>query len=168
MYVDDIIYTSSSNSLIKQFKYEMMKTFEMTDLGRMNFFLGLEVNQEADGIFVSQRSYIDSILHQLNMRYYKPAVTPMGVNDKPQENSDDLFVDQRMYRSLIGKLLYLTHTRPDICFSVSYLSRVLNQPSNAHFSAAKRVVRYLAGTRDYGLWFSHGDEGVLEAYSDSN
>ncbi|XP_039133273.1 secreted RxLR effector protein 161-like [Dioscorea cayenensis subsp. rotundata] len=73
-----------------------------------------------------------------------------------------------MYRSLVGKLLYLTHSRLDICFSVSYLSRFLNSPSNVHFTIAKRVVRYIAGTRNYGLWYSQGDGGKLEAYSDSN
>lgn len=95
------------------------------------------------------------LLHQLNMKNCKPVLTSMGVN-------------ARMYQSLLGKLLYLTHIWPDNYFSVSYLSRFMNCSSITHFFAAKRVVRYLAGTKEIGLWFTRGDDGILEAFSDSD
>lgn len=92
----------------------------------------------------------------------------MGMINKAQGISEEEFSDPMMYRSLVGKLLYLTHSRPDICFPVSYLTRYMSCPSLCHFSAAKRVLRYLAGTKEFGLWFSRGDEGILEAFSDSD
>lgn len=92
--------------------------------------------------------------------------TPMGVNDRLHNDEAEEFADPRMYKSLVGKLIYLTHTRPNICYPVNYLSRYMNCPSKDHFSTAKRVVRHLVGSVEYGLWFSRGDEGTLEAYSD--
>lgn len=166
--MDDIIYTSSSDVLINQFKLEMMKTFEMSDLGELNYFLGLQFKQEPDGIFIKQKNYIENLLQQLNMKNCKLVSTPMGVSVRSQGNSEIEFDDPRKYRGLIGKLLYLTHTRPDICYSLSYLSRYLNCPSTKYFSAAKCVVRYLPGTKELGMWFSRGDEGELEAFLDSD
>lgn len=152
--MDDIVYTSSSEALINQFKAEMMRTFDMSDLGELNYFLGLEVIQRSYGIFIRQKRYIEVLLHQLNMTNCKSVLTPMSMNDKAQGLSEDIFSNAKMYRNLVGKVLYLTHSWPDICFSVSYLSRFMNCPSLSHFSAAKRVLRYLAGTKELGLWFS--------------
>lgn len=168
LYVDDIVYTSSSPTLLDEFKGEMMRMFNMSDLGLMSFFLGFEVKQSPDGIFICQRSYIEDLLKQLNMKQCKPMMTPMAVNEKFQKSGDELFEDSKLYKSVIGKLLYITYTRPDIVFTVNYLSRFMSQPHKVHFSAVKRVVRYLSGTKDLGLWYSHGDEGILEAFSDSD
>lgn len=104
----------------------------------------------------------------MNMKHCKPVSTPLAVNEKLEDNDTDKFTDPGIFRSLIGKLIYITHTRPDISFSVNLLSRFMNQPSKLQFSAAKCVVRYLTGTKQLGLWYSHGDEGELEAYSDSD
>lgn len=94
--------------------------------------------------------------------------TPKGVNDRLKNDEAEEFANPRIYRSLAGKLIYLTYTQPDICYVVNYLLRYMNYPSKDHFSAAKRVVRYLAGIVEYGLWFLLGNERVLEAYSDSD
>lgn len=109
-YVDDIVYTSSSEALINQFKAEMMRTFDMSDLGELNYFLGLEVIQRSDGIFIRQKRYIEVLLHQLNMTNCKSVLTPMSMNDKAQGLSEDAFSNSMMYRSLVGKLLYLSHS----------------------------------------------------------
>lgn len=168
IYVDNIIYTSSPCTMLSEFRKEMMNTFKMTDLGLVSHFLGIEVRQFKSGIFIIQKNYIEGILHQMNMTHCKPTSTPMGVNDKLQDDAGELCSDPGNFRSLIGKLIYVTHTRPDICFAVNYLSRFMNQPCKNHFTAAKRVARYLAGTRELGLWYSQEDKGVLEAFSDSD
>ncbi|XP_039128913.1 uncharacterized mitochondrial protein AtMg00810-like [Dioscorea cayenensis subsp. rotundata] len=168
LYVDDIIYTSSSSVLLAQFKIDMMNTFKMTDLGLMSYFLGIEVKQNSEGFFISQQKYIEDLLVHMNMKLCKPVSTPLAVNEKLEEGDSDKFSDPGTYRSLIGKLLYVTHTRPDIVFPVNYLSRFMNQPSKIQFIVAKRVVRYLAGTKTLGLWYSRGDDGELEAFSDSD
>lgn len=108
------------------------------------------------------------IIQQLNMVNCKPVMTPMAVNEKTLGCTDTELTDPLMYRSLIGKLLYLTHSRPDTCFAVSYLARFMSSPCNSHFTAAKRVVRYLACTKDFGLWFSRDNGGVLKAFSNSD
>lgn len=168
LYVDDIVYTSSSQALINEFKAEMMGTFDMSDLGLMSYFLGLEVHQTTEGIFVTQRKYVADLLNQLNMGQCKHVETPMGVNEKFQIEDDAELTDPGIYRSLIGKLLYLTHTRPDICYSVNYLSRFMSKPSSHHLIAVKRVMKYLAGTSKFGMWFSQ-DAGVnLEGFTDSD
>ncbi|XP_039145628.1 uncharacterized mitochondrial protein AtMg00810-like [Dioscorea cayenensis subsp. rotundata] len=110
----------------------MKETFEMSDLGIMSYFLGLEIMQRPDGIFVKQKNYVENLLHQLNMKQCKSMPTPMGVNDRQRDEDSELFNDLRLYRSLVGKLIYLTHTRPDICYAVNYLSRSMNSPSKDH------------------------------------
>lgn len=90
----------------------------------------------------------------MNMRQCKPTSTPIGVNDKLQDDAGEACSDAGIFRSLIGRLLYVTHTRPDICFTINYLSRFMNQPHKNHFTAAKSVVRYIAGTKELGLWYS--------------
>lgn len=168
LYVDDIIYTSSLCTMLKEFKNEMMHKFNMTDLGVMGFFLGIEVKQNSDGIFICQRSYIEDVLSKLNMQQCKPVPTPMAVNEKLEEEGSEEFTDPFLFRSTVGKLLYICHTRPDIVYSVNYLSRFMSRPSKVHFSAVKRVVRYLAGSKNFGLWYSHEGETTLEIFSDSD
>lgn len=104
----------------------------------------------------------------MNMKLCKHIMSPMAVNEKLQDDASETCSDPRLCRSLIGKLLYVTRSWPDICFAVNFLSQFMNQPSKNYFTATKRVVRYLVGTRELGLWYTHGDEGVLEAFSDSD
>lgn len=110
LYVDDIIYSSSSVALIDQFKSEMMKTFEMSDQGTMSYFLRLKVKQVSNCIFVMQKNYIENLLQELNMKNCKLVMTSMGVNYRFQGTPTIDFTDPRMYRRLIGKLLYLTRS----------------------------------------------------------
>ncbi|XP_039115486.1 uncharacterized protein LOC120250711 [Dioscorea cayenensis subsp. rotundata] len=106
--------------------------------------------------------------HEHETLLCNPVSTPLAVNEKLEEGDSDKFSDPGTYRSLIRKLLYVTHTRPDIIFPVNYLSRFMNQPSKIQFIATKQVVRYLTGTKKLGLWYSRGDDGELEAFSDSD
>lgn len=168
VYVDDIIYTSSSKKLLDEFKQHMESKFEMSDLGLLHYFLGIEVQQSIDGIFISQRKYAKDLLSRFGMLNSKPADTPMNFNEKLQQDDGAEMADAKKFRSLVGGLNYLTHTRPDIAYSVSLISRFMQQPSRNHFGAAKRVLRYIAGTMEYGIMYSKVPDLRLCGFTDSD
>ena len=168
IYVDDMIYMGSNESLIDDFKSSMQSEFEMTDLGKLQYFLGLEVKQETGGIFLSQSKYAKDFLVKFNMHNCKAVGTPMITNEKLQVEDGTEAVNPSLYRSIIGGLNYLTHTRPDIMYSVNVLSRFMHKPTRLHLGAAKRVLRYVAGTIDFGLWYSKSTNGTMYGYSDSD
>ncbi|KAL3749900.1 hypothetical protein ACJRO7_010945 [Eucalyptus globulus] len=168
LYVDDMMVTGSNSAQITAFKQEMMKMFEMTDLGEMSYFLGMEVRQTQNEVFICQKKYLKEILRRFNMEECKSVSTPMGHKEKLQKEDGSAPADERVYRSLIGCLMYLTATRPDIMFPVSVLSRFLNCASELHMVAAKRVLRYLRGTLSYGIKFCRVQEFKLQGYSDSD
>ena len=130
------------------FMDEMEKIFEMTDLGVMKYFLGMEVLQSSDGIFICQQKYISDILNRFKMQDCKPVSTPISTGVKLGKDEDFEKVDDSMYRSLIGSLLYLTASRPDILFVVSLLSRFMHSPRDT-LTTAKRVLRYIKGTSKF-------------------
>lgn len=158
----------SSNSLVADFKACMMKTFEMTDLGLLHYFLGLEVKQVADGIFVSQQKYAMDLLKRHNMGGCNKASTPMNANETLRAEDGTGKANTRYFRSIVGGLNYLSHTRPDIAHSVSVVSRFMHSPSMHHLGAAKRILRYVAGTPDYGVWYSSVDNFKLQGFTDSD
>ncbi|KAM0017627.1 putative RNA-directed DNA polymerase [Helianthus debilis subsp. tardiflorus] len=168
LYVDDIIYTSSSHKLVKEFKEGMEKEFEMTDMGLLKLFLGLEVKQTSKGVFISQEKYAKALVSKFGMEGCRGEETPMNANEKLCRDDQAEKVDEVMFRSLVGGLIYLTHTRPDLVFSVSLLSRFMQRPSKLHFGAAKRIVRYVAGTSDFGIWYARGSPVQLVGYTDSD
>ncbi|KAL0558837.1 hypothetical protein IC582_003419 [Cucumis melo] len=168
LYVDDIIYTSSSKSLVAEFKSHMKNKFEMTDLGLLHFFLGLEVCQTEGGIFISQKKYAKDLLKKFGMINCKPTTRPMNVNEKLQQNDGAEMANAQRFRSLVGGLIYLTHTRPDISYSIGVIFRFMQRPSRDHFGAAKRVMRYIAGTIEYGIWYSKVSDFKLCGFTDSD
>ena len=168
LYVDDMIYFGSSKSLVDDFKSSMMRNFEMSDLGLLKYFLGLEVNQDKDGIFISQKKYADDLLKKFHMMNCEAAATPMNINEKLQREDGTEKANSRLFRSLVGGLNYLTHTRPDIAFSVSVVSRFLQSPTKQHFGAAKRILLYVAGTTDFGIWYSKVPNFRLIGFTDSD
>ncbi|KAA3481313.1 pleiotropic drug resistance protein 3-like [Gossypium australe] len=147
LYVDDLLVTSSKSELIKEFKKQMQDVFEMTDLGLMTYFLDMEENHNEHGIFISQQAFILKIL---------------------SNKSDHERVDEKGYRSLVGCLLYLTTTRPDIMYGVSLLSRFMHCSNTTHFKVAKRVLRYVKGTLNFGVKFEKAKELKLLGYSESD
>jgi hypothetical protein len=153
LYVDDLLVTGNDTRLIEEFKQEMMQAFEMTDLGLMTFFLGIEIKHNENDVFIYQKKYAKEILKKFQMEECKTVSTPM--NPKENLSKEDGFdkVDEGYYRSLIGCLMYLTATRPDILFAVSILSRFMHCASEMHLKAAKRILRYIKGTIDYGVKF---------------
>ncbi|KAL4369603.1 hypothetical protein GQ457_05G026510 [Hibiscus cannabinus] len=129
------------SNMVLSFKEEMKKKFEMTDLGLMNYFLGMEVHQGEDGIFISQRKYANDVLKKFKMQNCKPVSTPLVVNEKLSKVDGQRKVDAKEYKSLVGSLLYLIATRPDLMFAASLLSRFMTEPSDVHMGAARRVLR---------------------------
>ena len=168
IYVDDLLVTGSDEKLIKEFKVEMLKAFEMKNLGLMSFFLGMEVKQDHDGILIHQKKYAREILKKFHMEDCKSTTSPMNQKEKFSKDDGADKVDEMHYRSLIGCLIYLTATRPDILFAVSILSRFMHCASEVHLQAAKRVIRYVKGTLDYGIMYSHSHNFKLHGYSDSD
>ena len=168
LYVDDLLYTGNNKSMIAEFKKDMMKKYEMNDMGLLHYFLGMEIDQKNDGVFVCQKKYAENILAKFGMQDCKPMTTPLVVNEKLVKDDGEKSVDQTLFRSLIGSLLYLTITRPDIMFAASLLSRFMCNPSQLHFGAAKRVLRYIRGTTNFGLMFNRGAGTILQGYCDSD
>ncbi|KAG8490933.1 hypothetical protein CXB51_014728 [Gossypium anomalum] len=168
LYVDDLLVTGSKDELIEDFKKQMQDIFEMTDLGLMTYFLGMEVNQGEQGIFISQQAFALKVLSKFSMSKCKPASTPVALGEKLSSTSEHDRIDERGYRSLVGFLLYLTATRPDILYAVGLLSRFMHCCNVAHFKAAKRVLRYVKGTLNFGVKFGRSKELKLVGYSDSD
>ncbi len=146
----------------------MMEEFEMTDLGEMHYFLGLEVQQTQDGIFLSQQKYVTDLLEQFHMSQCNTVSTPMNTSEKLKEKDGSGVADARRYRSLVGRLIYLTHTRPDIAFFVGLISRFMHAPTKHHLGAAKRILKYVAATRDFGIWYVKAPKVQLQGYTDND
>ena len=154
LFVDDLIFTANNGNIIEEFKMEMMKKYEMSDMGMLHYFLGIEIFQEDDGVFIFQKRYVQRILKKFGMYGCNPVSTPLIVTTKLTKKNKGKKIDKTRYRSLIGNLFYLTATRPDVTFSASLLSRFMQAPSHIHLRAATTVLRYLQGTINYGLKFN--------------
>eukprot|EP01018_Ginkgo_biloba_P027335 Gb_24906 [translate_table: standard] len=150
------------------FKRAMTSEFEMTDLGLMHYFLGMEVRQLNDGIFVSQGKYAVDLLDKFKMTNCKSVSTPLSLGEKLIKDDDSSKVDPTIYRRLVGSLMYLTSTRPDIMYAVSLVSRFMQDPSETHFRVAKRILRYVNGTCNFGIWYTSSDVFGLVGYTDSD
>ncbi|GKA23847.1 putative ribonuclease H-like domain-containing protein [Tanacetum coccineum] len=168
VYVDDIIFGSTKKSLCTEFEKLMHKKFQMSSIGELTFFLGLQVTQKNDRIFISQDKYVDEILKKFGFSTVKTTSTHMETS-KPlmkDENAED--VDVHLYRSMIGSLMYLTSSRPDIMFVVCACARFQVTPKVSHLHAVKRIFRYLKGQPKLGLWYPKDSPFDLEAYTDSD
>lgn len=168
IYVDDIVYMGSSQEMLLDFKGTMMKVFEMSDLGLLRYFLGLEVKQGKDSVFVSQKKYAENFLCKYNMLACKSVPSPMNPNEKLSLGDGSGDADAKKYRKMVGSLLYLTHTRPDLMYSVSVVSRYMHHPSMHHLGAVKRIMHHIANTIDFGLLYERIDHLKLNGYTDSD
>ena len=168
IYVDDIIFGSTNEHMCKEFSKIMTSEFEMSMMGEMNFFLGLQVKQHKEGIFISQTKYTKELIKRFGMDQAKETSTPMSSSIKLDKDEKGKPVDQKLYRGMIGSLLYLTASRPDIMFSVCLCARFQSDPKESHLTAVKRIFRYLAGTVKYGLWYPKEANCDLVGYSDAD
>ncbi|XP_031279928.1 uncharacterized protein LOC116138358 [Pistacia vera] len=168
LYVDDPLVIGSNHAQVEEFKKFMHSEFEMMGLGEMSYFLGMDIDQDADGIFVNQRKYASEILKKFYMENCKPVDLPLVPNMKLSKSDETEKVDVGLYRSLIGCLLYLTATRPDLMYATSLLSRFMSQPTKTHFKTAKMVLRYVKGSTDFGVWFRRSEDFKLVGFSNSD
>ncbi|GJW89534.1 putative ribonuclease H-like domain-containing protein, partial [Tanacetum coccineum] len=168
VYVDDIIFGSTKKSMCTEFKDYMHKRFQMSSMGELTFFLRLQVKQQPDGIFISQDKYVADILKKIDFCSIRTATTPIESNKPLVKDEDGVDVDVHVYRSMIGSLMYLTASRPDIMFVVYACARFQVSPKASHLNAVKRIFRYLKHQPKLGLWYSKDSPFELEAYSDSD
>ncbi|WVZ93749.1 LOW QUALITY PROTEIN: hypothetical protein U9M48_039706 [Paspalum notatum var. saurae] len=168
IYVDDIIFGGSSHALVSSFAEQMSRKFEMSLMVELQFFLGLQIKQGPEGTFVHQAKYTRDILKKFEMGDSKPMTTPMSTNTALDADEDGEAVDQKEFREMIGSLLYLTATRPDIQFAVCLCARYQASPRTSHRQAVKHIFRYLKFTPELSLWYSSGSSLFLRGFSDAD
>jgi hypothetical protein len=167
LYVDDIVLTASSDSLLRQIIGALQHEFAMTDMGPLHHFLGISVTRSTGGLFLSQRQYSQDILARAGMSECKPCSTPVDVHSKLSADSPSV-TDPTQYRSLAGALQYLTFTRPDIAFAVQQVCLFMHDPREPHLAALKRILRYLRGTLSLGLTMRRSSPIELVVYTDAD
>ena len=168
VYVDDLIISGNDSAAISLFKAYLCDCFKMKDLGPLKYFLGIEVARSASGLFLCQRKYTLDIISEVGLLGGKPCGFPMEQNHRLGHDTGALFDDPERYRRLVGRLIYLAVTRPDLAYSVHILSQFLQAPHVAHWEAALRVVRYLKGTPGHGILLSSASELTLQGWCDSD
>ena len=168
VYVDDIIFGSTSDALNKFFIKCMTDQYEMSHMGKLKFFLGLQFTQTSNGIFINQEAYCKRLLKKYHMDSVSSMKTPMSAPLRIDADLKGKLVDQALYRGIIGSLMYLTASRPDIMFSVCFLARFQAAPKESHLTTVKRILRYLKGCPDLGLWYPKDSGLELIGYSDSD
>jgi len=168
IYVDDIIFGATDESLCDEFSSLMKKEYEMSMMGELTFFLGLQVKQYPEGIFINQSKYIKDLLKKFQLDTCSTMKTPMAPPLKIDSDPDGVSVNITNYRAMIGSLLYLTASRPDIMFATCLCARYQANPKESHLVAVKRIFRYLKGTMNLGLWYPKDSGFDLIGYSDSD
>ena len=170
VYVDDLFVTGASVTIIEAFKKEMASKFDISDLGKLSYYLGIEVCQDEGIITLNQQCYALKILEESGMENCNMTHTPMESSLKLAKSIEEEHVDVTRYRKKVRCLRYLLHTRPDISYTVGFLSRYLQSPKVSHDAAMKHCLRYLQGSTSLGLVFKRSTPKVpkLIGYSDSS
>ncbi|GJV59374.1 retrovirus-related pol polyprotein from transposon TNT 1-94 [Tanacetum coccineum] len=168
IYVDDIIFGLTCQDMCDVFTKIMHDEFEMSMMGELNFFLGLQIKQMEDGIFFNQSKYIKEILKKFGLEESKLMKTPMTSDNKLTKDKECESVDSTKCRGMIGSLLYLTASRPDIMFSVCLCARFQEDPKTSHLEAVKRIFRYIKSTTHLELWYPKGTGIETVVYADSD
>ncbi|KAJ9551621.1 hypothetical protein OSB04_015666 [Centaurea solstitialis] len=168
VYVDDLVVTGSSINVISKFKQAMASNFDMTDLGVLRYYLGIEVYQQKDDIIITQEGYAKKVLKDAGMYDCNPTLIPMDSNVKFSKDEKEEDADATEYRSLVGRLRYLLQTRPDLSYAVGITSRYMQTPKKSHMVAIKQILRYVKGTLGFGIRYARGESMELIGYSDSS
>ncbi|XP_020092817.1 uncharacterized protein LOC109713231 [Ananas comosus] len=167
LYVDDIIITGSNSTSIHNLIRELGTQFAMKDLGPLYYFLGIEVHRDSNGIFLSQSKYSIDLLTRAYIDSAKACTSPVSSHKRLSLIVGDSLDDATFYRSIVGGLQYLSMTRPDLAFSVNQACQFMHAPTSEHLIAVKRILRFLKGTVDHGLYIGIGDLN-LRAYCDAD
>ena len=162
VYIDDIVLTGDDCNELEKLKGKLAEEFELKDLGALKYFLGMEFARSKEGIFVNQRDYVLDLLDETCMLGCKPTETPIEPNVKLQPTKAKNVKEWDHYQRLVGRLIYLSHTRPDIAFSVSMVSQFMHVPGPEHFEAVYRILRYLRGHQVEAFCLSHNDTYKLK------
>ena len=168
VYVDDLVVTGSNLELINEFKNQMEKEFEMSNLGLLSYYLGIEVTQTKTGVIIKQEAYAKKILEEAGMLDCNATTCPMDPGTKLTKDETGKQIDATAYRHIIGCLRYLLHTRPDISFAVGITSRYMQTPKESHLLAVKHLLRYIKGTVSHGIRYDRGGTRTILGYSDSS
>nr|GEU50512.1 putative ribonuclease H-like domain-containing protein [Tanacetum cinerariifolium] len=168
VYVDDIIFGSIKKAWCDEFEALMRGEFQTSAMGELTFILGLQVQERPDGIFIHQDKYVQEIMNKFDLGSVRTATTPYEALKPKSNNESDSLVNVHLYRSMIGSLMYLTASRPDIMFTVSACLRNQVTPTTSNLEAVKKIFKYLKGQPKLGLWYPKESPLVLEAYSDSD
>jgi histone deacetylase 1/2 len=170
IYVDDIIITGSSQQVVSNLMKKLRESFAVKDLGDLSYFLGIEVTRTDSGIALTQAKYAADLLKPVNMHNCKDIATPMSSSERLSKTSGILLSDELAfsYRSTVGSLQYLCLTRPDIAFAVNRVCQFLATPTDVHWSAVKRILRYVKGTLDHGLQIQRSLSTELSVYTDAD
>ena len=163
-----MIITGDDNEEIIELQEHLAKEFEMKNLGGLKYFLGIEVARSKHEIFLSQRKYILDLLAETGMLECKSADTPIAQNEKLSIHDHQIPTDKEQYQRLVGKLIYLSHTRPDIAYAVSLVSQFMHNPSKEHLSVVIRILRYLKSSPGSGLMFRKYGHLDVEGHSDAD
>ncbi|CAA7017709.1 unnamed protein product [Microthlaspi erraticum] len=168
VYVDDIVVTGNSDAIVNTMISALANRFSLKDHGPLSYFLGIEATRTAAGLHLMQRKYVIDLLTKTKMLDATPVSTPMATHPKLSLNSGMVLQNPSEYRMVVGSLQYLAFTRPDVAFAVNKLSQFMHAPTDEHWKAAKRVLRYLAGTTSHGIFFRANSPLTLHAYSDAD
>ncbi|KAG7599419.1 Integrase catalytic core [Arabidopsis suecica] len=170
IYVDDLIISGDNNEGIASTKSFLKSTFDIKDLGELKYFLGIEVCRSPEGLFLSQRKYTLDLLCETGSMDAKPAKTPLEDDYKVDRKGekDEKFKDAPLYRKIVGKLIYLTNTRPDICYAVNQVSQHMQTPTVYHWSMVERILRYLKGSSGQGIWMGKNSNTEIVGYCDAD
>ncbi|MCH79575.1 hypothetical protein A2U01_0000327 [Trifolium medium] len=166
--LDAIILAGNDIGEITGIKSFLHRSFRINDLGNLKYFLGLEISRSKTGIHLCQRKYALDVLSDTGLLASKQASTPMQRGTKLSQDSGTQLTDPESYRRLVGKLIYLTNTRPDISYSVPQLSQIMNKPTTLHHEAAIRVLRYIKSSPVLGLFFPSNFHLQLKGFCDSD
>ena len=168
VYVDDIVMTGSDEAELSRLKVFLAQQFEIKDLGNLKYFLGMEVARSSKGIVISQRKYVLDLLAETGLSGCKPAATPMDPNHKFSKDEDTVPANKSRYQKLVGKLIYLAHTRPDIAYAVGLVSQHMHSPSEEHLQAVYRILHYLKGSPGKGIIFKKSYDRQIEVFTDAD
>ncbi|KAG2406196.1 Retrovirus-related Pol polyprotein from transposon RE1 Retro element 1 [Vigna angularis] len=168
VYVDDIVITGNDITRINQLKNHLFNHFQTKDLGRLKYFLGIEVAQSKEGVIISQRKYALDILEETGLTNCKPIDNPMDPNQKLMTDQGEPFSDPERYRRLVGKLIYLTITRPDLSYPVGVVSQFMQNPHVDHWNAVLRILRYIKGSPGQGLLYENKGNTRIKGYCDAD
>ncbi|KAK2426713.1 putative mitochondrial protein [Trifolium repens] len=168
IYVDDIVFGGMSNTMVQHFVKQMQLEFEMSLVGELTYFLGLQIKQMEDTTFVSQSKYARNIVKKFGMENATHKRTPAPTHLKLTKDEKGISVDQSLYRSMISSLLYLTASRPGLTYAVGVCARYQADPKVSHMTQVKRILKYVNGTSDYGIMYSHCEDSTIYGYCDAD